>query len=165
MFVLLRRFLVLIALMFWQGGFVFYAGVVVPTGQRVLGSHLEQGMITRIVTNYLNISGLVALLVLAWDCVQQGGPMRVRRWRWAAWLALAVCLVGLTLLHPYLDHFIDPEAHELLEPRTFRTGHRIYLWISTVQWAAGLVFLLLTLTTWRTAEGLTSAADAGVRVL
>ena len=67
MLILFRRFLVLVALMFWLGGFTFYASVVVPVGQRELGSHLEQGFITRQVTNYLNLSGAVALVVLAWD--------------------------------------------------------------------------------------------------
>src|SRR2546428_9021513 len=63
----LRRFLVLAALMFWQGGFTFYAAVVVPVGQQVLGSDLEQGFITRQVTQWLNVAGAVALVPLAWD--------------------------------------------------------------------------------------------------
>ena len=37
MLILLRRFLVLAALFFWQGGFTFYASVVVPVGQQVFG--------------------------------------------------------------------------------------------------------------------------------
>ena len=32
---ILRRYLVVIALMFWQGGFTFYAAVVVPVGTAV----------------------------------------------------------------------------------------------------------------------------------
>ena len=44
---ILRRFLVLIALFFWQGGFTFYAAVVVPVGQQVLHSHLRQGFVTQ----------------------------------------------------------------------------------------------------------------------
>lgn len=58
---LVRRLLLLWALMFWQGGFMFYGGVVVPVGSRILGSDLEQGWITRSVTNYLNVAGAVAL--------------------------------------------------------------------------------------------------------
>ena len=46
----LRRFIVLVALCFWQGGFTFYAGVVVPVGTDVLGSSLKQGFVTRRVT-------------------------------------------------------------------------------------------------------------------
>ena len=51
-FTLGRRLLLLIGLMFWQGGFLFYAAVVVPVGTRVLGSETEQGFITQSVTNY-----------------------------------------------------------------------------------------------------------------
>ena len=68
MLTLLRRFSVIAALMFWQGGFTFYAAVVVPIGQENLG-HEEQGFITREVTNYLNLAGAAALLLLAWDVV------------------------------------------------------------------------------------------------
>src|SRR5260370_16274673 len=64
---LVRRVLVLAALMFWQGGFTFYAAVVVPVGQDVLGSHLAQGFITRQVTNYLNLAGGLALGILGWE--------------------------------------------------------------------------------------------------
>jgi hypothetical protein len=45
--------LTLIALFFWQGGFTFYASVVVPIGQEVFGP-LRQGFLTRQVTVYLN---------------------------------------------------------------------------------------------------------------
>src|SRR5437588_3457741 len=97
---LLRRLVVLAALMFWQGGFTFYAAVVVPIGQDVLGSHLEQGFITRRVTVYLNLAGAVALLPLVWDAVATRDPAAWRRWlRLLLWLALAVALVALYRLH------------------------------------------------------------------
>ena len=59
--ILVRRFLVLAALMFWQGGFTFYAAVVVPIGTAQLGGATEQGFITRHVAWYLNLVGAVAL--------------------------------------------------------------------------------------------------------
>ncbi len=71
---LLRRFLVLLALFFWQGGFTFYAAVVVPIGQHVFG-HLRQGFVTRQVTVYLNLAGAVALLILVWDLFAARGGL------------------------------------------------------------------------------------------
>src|SRR5579871_1207813 len=65
--ILVRRYLVLTALMFWQGGFTFYAAVVVPIGTAQLGGATEQGFITRHVAWYLNVAGAVALVILAWD--------------------------------------------------------------------------------------------------
>ena len=65
MLTLLRRFLVVSALMFWQGGFLFYASIVVPIGQEVLPTPQDQGFITRHVTKSMNVSGAVALLPLA----------------------------------------------------------------------------------------------------
>jgi hypothetical protein len=147
---LLRRFLVLIALMFWQGGFTFYAAVVVPIGQAVLQSHLEQGFITRQVTNYLNVAGAVALLCLAWDGAASNDPVAVRRRvRWIAWLLMALSLAILVWLHGALDGLLDAETRSLLYPRPFRSLHRWYLWISTLQWGCAVVYSLLTLAAWR----------------
>jgi hypothetical protein len=155
----LRRFLVLTALMFWQGGFLFYAAVVVPTGQSVLGSHLEQGMITRQVTIYLNLAGCISLFILGWDIRVARDASRTRRLgRWASWFAMAVLLVALLWLHGRLDSLIDLEAHELREPRAFRAGHRAYLWLSTLQWVAGVAFTGLTLQAWRSEDRFLSAA-------
>jgi hypothetical protein len=150
MLILLRRFLVLVALMFWLGGFTFYAAVVVPVGQKELGSHLEQGFITRKVTNYLNLSGGMALVVLAWDIAASRERSRVRYWtRWAAHTAMVVILVALVVLHQYLDQLLNPELRELADSQAFRTGHRWYLWLSTVQWACGVVYAVLALQAWR----------------
>ena len=145
-----RRFLVLVALMFWQGGFTFYAAVVVPVGQSELGSHLQQGFITRQVTNYLNLSGAIALILLGWDIAAVRDKSVARRWtRWAAWMGMVLILLALALLHRHLDQLLDLELRELADPKAFRTGHRWYLWLATVQWAFGLAYAVLTLRAWR----------------
>jgi hypothetical protein len=146
----LRRFLVLIALMFWQGGFTFYTGVVVPIGTNVLGSAEEQGWITRRVTGWLNLAGVVTLAVVAWDIAAGGDPVRLRRrLRWALWLALAAALGLLVWLHPRLDALMDPEQAHIVNRPEFRRLHRYYLWISTLQWTVDLPFLLLMLRAWQ----------------
>jgi hypothetical protein len=147
---LLRRFLVVAALMFWQGGFTFYGAVVVPIGADVLESHTAQGFITRRVTNYLNLAGAVALPVLAWDVLASTDPVRWRRWlRWLAWLTAAVALGLLVWLHEHLDVLLDPVNFLILDRAAYRSNHEIYLNISTVQWAACLLGLALTLWAWR----------------
>src|SRR5437868_7896969 len=105
-----RRFLVLVALIFWQGGFTFYSAVVVPVGQEVLGSHVAQGLVTRHVTNYLNLAGAFALLPLAWDTWASGIRGRWRRFRWSVWAGMAVTLVVLIWLHLGLDALMDNEV-------------------------------------------------------
>lgn len=148
--VLLRRFLVVAALMFWQGGFTFYAAVVVPAGQAVLGSHLQQGMITRVVTHFLNLAGAVCLLPLAWDGLRSDDPeIWRRRLRWAAWWGMTVTLAILFGLHNQLDQLLDPAAGMILDYQPFRSGHRVYLWISTIQWGFGLLYCMLALQAWR----------------
>jgi hypothetical protein len=161
MVTLVRRFCVLAALMFWQGGFTFYAAVVVPIGQENLG-HQEQGIfITREVTNYLNLSGAAALLLLAWELVESGDLSRWRIWwRWFAWAGMLGILLGLIWLHPRLEHLLDLDARGFVSSeahRAFGPLHRLYLWLSTVQWACALGFAVLTLQAWRAEDRVVQA--------
>jgi hypothetical protein len=145
MIVLVWRFFIVAAFAFWQGGFTFYAAVVVPIGTKVLGSPMEQGAITRQVTVYLNLAGGIALLLFAVDNVVARDPAKWRRIvRWLAWLGMATALGVLIWLHPRMTELLDAE---LL--RRFRAHHRWYLWISTVQWGFGVVFLFATVWAWR----------------
>jgi hypothetical protein len=152
----LRRFVLLVLFGFWQGGFLFYAAVVVPIGTAELGSPLSQGFITRRVTDGLNEAGLVALIPLAWDCLAARDALRWRRWaRIALLLLLLLTLLELFHLHAALDALLDPVNRTLDDRRAFRPLHRMYLWVQTVQWGAGLVFLLLSLSAWRGEDGMT----------
>ncbi len=152
----LRQYLVLLTWMFWQGGFTFYASVVVPIGTEVLGSAAEQGWITRQVTFFLNLSGGIALVVLAWDIGTGSDPSRLRiRLRWLTWVLLAVTLVLLVWWHGQLDHYLDlsdTSSPRFLDRRAFRSLHKRYLWTQTVQWAIGLAALFQTLRAWQGSE-------------
>lgn len=157
-----RRYLALAALFFWQGGFTFYASVVVPIGQEVLGGHFEQGLLTRRVTVYLNLTGAVALLPLVWDMVGTRDPAAWRRrLRLLLWLGMAAALVALYRLHPLVDQYLELDSHNLIDRPAFRHYHRLYLWVSTVQWGLALVYLLLTLLAWRAEDrrGLLASPD------
>src|SRR5260221_3788109 len=97
----------------------------VPAGQEVLGSHLEQGFITRQVTKDLNLAGLVALLPMAWDVVVARDESALRRRaRWLAWGAMAGLLIVLAWLHPRLDALLDLDTREITSPKVFRRAHR-----------------------------------------
>jgi hypothetical protein len=152
MLIVLWRFVVVMALLFWQGGFLFYAAVVVPVGQEELGSHRRQGFITRKVTNYLNLSGVVALGVLALDLAAPDRSRWCRLARSVSWLGMAVTLIGLAALHWFMDGWLDPAARSVLAPDAFHTAHRSYLWVSTVQWGFGLCYLGFALAAWRAAD-------------
>ena len=147
--VTLRRYLTVIALMFWLGGFTFYASVVVPVGTSVLKSDLRQGFITRRVTFYLNLVAVVALMVLLVEAFLTADPSRRRRWaRFALWGLMALCQVALYFGHAYLDDQLQARGMLVLDRETFRPAHRLYLWTHTVQWGAGLVYIGLTLRAW-----------------
>lgn len=145
-----RRFLVLAALMFWQGGFTFYSAVVIHVGHEVLGSQRQQGMVTRSVTNYLNLGGVVALGLWGWDIASTRDlNLRRRRLRWALWTLLVLTLGLLAWLHLPLDELIDPDSSRILDLSRFLDLHSWYLHISTVQWAGSLFLTATTLLAWR----------------
>jgi hypothetical protein len=143
---LARRFLVLTALLFWQGGFTFYGAVVIPIGLRELGR--LQTRVTGPVTWWLNVAGLIALVIFAWDLF----PRRDRTgWRRAvgrvAWLGMAVALVVLFILHSLLIQQV--EAGTSSSDGHFQALHRAYLWVGTAQWVCALVYTGMTLAAWR----------------
>jgi hypothetical protein len=137
--------------MFWQGGFTFYAGVVVPSGTAVLkNSARRQGFITQEVTRWLNLTGAIALGVLAVDLLFCHDVSRLRWWsRLTMWLVMVGCQVLLYWLHSQLSALLQPRGMSVLDPEGFYTLHRAYLWTHTVQWAAGLVFVGLMLGAWQ----------------
>lgn len=155
-----RRLLLLWALLFWQGGFMFYGGVVVPIGSRLLGSDLEQGLITQVVTNALNLAGAVALALWAWDLVAEpGGTRTVRRLRGLLWGVLVLTLGLLVWTHLLLDRLLVPEELRILDRRRFALLHSVYITASTVQWAAAIPLSALTLHVWTAGAAATPAPD------
>ena len=152
--VVVRRFVVLAALMFWLGGFTFYASVVVPTGTQVLGnSPRRQGFITRKVTRQLNGYAAVALAILAVEVAASGDPSWPRWWsRLGLWLFMAGCQAALFRLHGQLDSLLVERGGIVLDVNAFRPLHRAYLWTHTLQWGAGLVFIVLVLLGWRAGD-------------
>lgn len=134
-----RRFAVFLALGFAFGGFLFYAGVVVPIGTGELGP-TTQGFVTRHVTKVMNFANLVAVALIAAD----GFAERNARSRLQNTL-LGICglaILSLTLaqfwLHPQLESKLDPEEIAVLDPLAFYGLHRIYLWLSTAIWLLSL---------------------------
>ncbi len=141
----LRRFLTLQALLVWQGGFLFYAAVVVPVGTDVLGSRVIQGSVTQQVTVWLNRIGILALALFSWDVAS---TLSHRKTRWAVWGGMTVMLAALFYLHAVLDANFDPLKKISPDPAAFRAVHIAYLWTSTVQWLLGLEFGWLTVKAW-----------------
>lgn len=142
--------------MFWQGGFTFYAAVVVPVGQVELGPS-TQGLVTSQVTNYLNLAGLGALLLLLWELVESTDSSRSRKVaRYSLWLVCVLQLGVLTWLHFRLDGLMNDG---IVGSAEFNISHRVYLWISTIQWGCGVVYLVLTLLVWRTEDRATTVGN------
>jgi hypothetical protein len=123
----LRRFVLLVTAALWQGGFVFYAGVVVPVGTELHG-HFGQGLVTQRVTNALNLFGLLCHVAYFWELL----ATKSRRWKWGLWAVSLAMLNALALMHLKMDSLIDAEGRRVADG--FRGWHIAYLWLSTGQW-------------------------------
>jgi len=145
----LRRLLLLLALMIWQGGFMFYGAVVVPVGAEVLGSHREQGFVTQAVTNYLNVAGAVALVLWGWEEAARSGMVNGRRRRRVGWAVLVVLLGVLAWLHQRLDNLFVVDEFHIIDGQTFRRLHQWYLILSTIQSGGAVVLTGWTIQAWR----------------
>ncbi len=147
---LLRRFAVLCVLIFWQGGFVFYAAVVVPVAMSVLQPPTQQSFVTMNVTRYLNLAGLVALAVLALDVLlaREAGS-RQRLARWLLWGLMTAALAALFWIHPRIMAYMDPALQAILDRQALYPLHRVYLVVSAAQWLCATLFIVLTLRVWQ----------------
>jgi len=151
MIIVMRRLPLLIALMVWQGGFMFYGAVVVPVGSEVLGSHLQQGFVTQSVTNYLNLIEAVALAVWCWD-ITTGRAAGGLRLRWIGWGLLVVLLGVLVWLHPRLDALLNADGFRILDRPSYRRLHQWYLAVSTIQWSVAILLAGLTIWAWKESD-------------
>lgn len=153
-----RRFVVIAAIAWWLGGFTFYAGVAVPVGMEVLGSHKIVGFVTQRVTNWLNVGGVIALAVLLWNVVlsQKGRVGRLRSTLWATWILMAAIQVELIVVHPTMDRLLAPRpTRMILDEGRFDSLHRVYLISSSIQWAIGLLHVWCICLAWSPAETIT----------
>lgn len=137
---LVLRLLRLWTLAFWLGGFTFYTGVVIPILHDQLGSPLETGLVTQRATDVLNWIG-VALIGVGWVATQMERAAEYSwhafiRWQVGAFAVMTVSQSVLLILHRVLD--LRLAAGKMAG---FYPIHRVYVWTSTLQWAAGMILL------------------------
>lgn len=127
--------------MIWQGGFFFYAAIVVPIGTDVIGG-FDQGRVTRHVTEWMNLIGIGTLCMMLMDHIVSRRQQRLNILRWICWFVMVIGLVASMLIHPLLvrqvEAMLDDYPH-------FYWWHETYLIIATVIWGMCLVWTALTL--------------------
>jgi hypothetical protein len=145
-----RRFVTISLFAMWFGGFTFYASFVVPIGTDVLGSTRKQGMITRQVTQRINVLGALAAAGFVWELMAE----RLRRTRFsnrcgaALWLVFLISTLALFWLHPQLDRLIDVDRQAVMDHDRFYFLHRVYLWTNTIGWATVIGLMVIFVRAW-----------------
>jgi hypothetical protein len=149
----LRRFLALAALLYWQGGFLFYAAVVIPIGLVVLKDEkYRQTSMTDEVAFRCQVGGAVALAILLWEWSAAVDPTH-RRLRGLAWAVLSLTLAALFVLHARLHQLRPANAEAVVaDPAAFRLIHGLYIGVGAAQVLAAAAYLWLSLTAWRAAD-------------
>jgi hypothetical protein len=149
---MILRFLTVLAIAVWFGGFTFYSTAVISTAQEVLHSHLRAGLITQQVTGWLNLISLPALAVCLANLIGQR-KSKCKGWLWLLAGALGVMVLlqaALFAVHPMLDKMIV--NREIADEGAFFKLHRVYLVLSTGQWLATLGYVWSSLRLWRAGD-------------
>jgi hypothetical protein len=151
---MIRRYVVMLVMAMWMGGFTFYALIVIPTAEAVLGSERQTGFITQQVTRWLNLIGLVALLTLLWN-VRSSWKSKYPRLRLGlllCWTLMFLAQAGLFITHPFMDKLLDPQTRAIHGHGQFANLHQIYLTFATTQWIAALSYIWIAFNLWRHAD-------------
>ncbi len=156
---MLRRYILLLVLALWMGGFTFYTLFVIPVGAKVLGSDRDQGFITEQVTNQLNYIGTGSLLVLGALLFTERTEQKLRL-LWLAWLIMAALQAALFFIHSVIDRMLDPATRKIHDLGHFFNWHRTYMATASLQWLVALIYLWLAMHLWRKNDRQKAAAPA-----
>lgn len=128
--------------MFFVGGFSFYLAIVVPIGGNTIGPEV-QGLVTEHVSKITNIFGLIAGIIwvfrshaqkFGWSCLSQG-------------VVLIASSIALMVLHAEVVASLNLKPMNLFSDWTFYGIHRLYMWITLLQWLAMVALAINAL--WR----------------
>jgi hypothetical protein len=136
-----HNYLKIIALSLWWGAFTFYAGIVVPVGMNVLGSHTEMGFITQQVTVYINVFSLILFLFFAY-CLKNEEFKKGKLVEEITTISLIGFQLLLILLHNSQTDLLDFENHKIINRDNFYLLHRIYLIVESLIWLVVSVLIV-----------------------
>ncbi|QVL33275.1 hypothetical protein KIH39_04990 [Telmatocola sphagniphila] len=139
---ILWTFLLWFALLWWQGGFMFYSSIVVYIATNVLGSAFEQGKITARVMLWLNGLGTLTILLMLADLLRWKGWQFKPRGMWICWLILAITQALLWNLREEMVAVIDLKEDSIRDRASFREMHEWYMRWTSVQWGTCLAYMI-----------------------
>lgn len=142
--IVLSRFLAIVALMYWLGGFVFYSSLVVPTGRATLKPPSDQAFVTAAVTGKMAWVATGAWLVLLLEWLQSTRSP----WRFALLCGLAALQVVMALLHGPMVQYMDASTLTVVDVAAIRPYHKAYMVVGSIQIAMALIYIGLTVAQW-----------------
>lgn len=138
----LRRFAVVAALLFWQGGGAFYGSVALHISREILAEeNFLQTLITRDVTLALNRIGVAALAILGLDLLLGFRLLHRPGLKVGSWIVMAMSLATLFYLHDQMSAVYGDQRLVIRDTGVFWNMHKIYLWTTTIQFLAAMIYL------------------------
>jgi hypothetical protein len=131
------------AFFLWWGGFTFYAAFVIPTGQKILGSHVQMGFISQQVTTQINFAALIAcvLLFLNEFIRNEWKFNQIKLLDKICLILMLAIVIFLFFFHPYLVALLDFQNIKVIDEPHFYFLHRIYLILSSILWLLGIIYM------------------------
>lgn len=132
----------------WMGGFTFYTAVSLRVAHKVLQDTTAFGFVTQVVTDRMNLIGLVAVVLLFAQLAthwQIFAPWR-RVLLGISWLILAITLAWLFQLHDAIDTLLDFQQRVVTDDNAFELVHNRYEMVATIQWLVAVIHLAVMLT-------------------
>jgi len=144
------RFVVVLSLALWLGGFTVYTAVVIRVGHRHFPGG-RFGFVTAEVAAALDLLAAVAALAVSINLALLWKRLDGRlKWSTVATgVSLLLALAAVFVLHAKLDGVLDVQAREIRDAARFGTLHEAYEMAATLFWGAGLLHLFCLLAAWR----------------
>jgi hypothetical protein len=145
-----RKFISVLAVLawaLWMGGFTFFTSVTLRVGHKVLENYSEFGFVTQMVTDRLNVIGLVAVFLLILHLASHWRLLSPvpRIWLATSWSILAITLGVMFWQHNQIDALIDLQQRTVTDHQTFNVIHSHYKMTATFQWIAAVSYLVVML--------------------
>ncbi|QDT08157.1 hypothetical protein [Planctomycetes bacterium K23_9] len=145
----MNRVLLLLVFAIYWGGLTFYTGIVVRISHDVLNDPMDGGLITQRVTAWLQILGAAAVVLMLMNALIVAKRSTLHGGLLIGCSSILGCAVlGLFIVHGQLDAVIDVSNATIIDRDGFTIGHQRYNQLTTVQWIASLVYLVITVFAW-----------------
>jgi hypothetical protein len=131
----------------WIAGFTFFTSISLRVAHKILEVGHDFGFVTQIVTERINLVGIIAVTLLALHLFLHRSEIGRPRLITMMFTCLTLMFTLGTQIHMHglLDQLIDVQAREVLDNAAFGPIHDRYQMYASIQWGVAIIHLALML--------------------